>query len=291
VNTAERRARPAPGWRTLAALAAGALLFAAATAELRPRPGEIRAWEPQLDVIWPEPAAVLLAGGEPFLAANLKVIRAMANATKVKTAERKARFAKLMASAMRINAANADGYYLAQAMLPWNGYVELNQTIQQRAASARPWDWLPAFFTGFNLYYFKKDPEAAVPHLRQAAERSPENRANMEAIAAHWKALGHDPEEALRMIRSMADSANSRALWMELRKRERQLEGLIRLRQAAAAFREANGQPPESFQDLIGYAGLEAIPPDPLGEGFALRPNGEIRIAPPKPLKEEPQLP
>lgn len=278
-------------WLPVAIVGLGLFVFFLGTYKTRVQPEELEGGQPSLELIWPEPIAVLMAGGDPYLAANLKIIRGMVSGTTLTSQERKRRFAYLMETGMRINGAHADGYYLAHAILPWEGYLRLDQEIQRRASQARPWDWLPPFFRGFNFYYFKKDPSKGALVLRKAANRVARRGPYLKALAAHWSALGHDPKEALRLIRVMQESTRSKRLWLRLRKREEQLEGLIRLRKAAEAYRETHGKPPASFKDLIGHGGLESVPNDPLGEGFVLKSDGSIRIQPPRALTQEPHKP
>jgi hypothetical protein len=236
--------------------------------------------------------ATLLAAGDPYLAANFQVIRGSVVATHLDSPGQKALFGRLMEGASRLNPAHEDSYYLSQAILPWNGQVARNQRIQERAEAARPWDWLPAFFRAFNLYYFRKAPGEAAPILGQAASRaSPRNRETLMALAAQWTSLGYQPEQALKVVRRLAAGAGSGPLKRHLARRAEQLRGLIRLREAAAAFQAAEGRPPESFEELVGHGGLQRVPEDPLGEGYRLNARGEISIKPPRSLEQAPGLP
>ncbi|HKL78640.1 MAG TPA: hypothetical protein VJ985_09825 [Gammaproteobacteria bacterium] len=271
---------------------AGGLLFLSTTSQLQQTERAVKPWDPDLSVVLPAPVAAVMAGGDPYLAANMQVIRGLVVSTHLDSPEQKALFARLLTNASELNPAHEDGYYLAQALLPWNGYVEENQAIQAAAGEARPWDWLPVFFQAFNRYYFLKEPGPASDILRQAAERaSPKNRPALLANAARWRAAGRDPQQALRVIRAMLAAHPSGPLNRELQARETQLQGLLRLREAAAAYRQQRGGSPSSVADLVGHAGLERVPRDPFGEGYVINEAGRVVVTPPKPLRQKPQLP
>lgn len=247
---------------------------------------------PGFEVVLPVPGALALTMGDGHLAANLAVIRALVGAGHLEGPEEKAAFARLLENSLTLAPAQEDGYYLAQATLPWWGYLETQQRLLKRASEARPWDWLPPFFRAFNLFYFRKAPEEGARFLRQAAPRSaPGNRKSLLALAGRWTALGADPGEALEIIQGMIRSTRQGPLRRNLQKRADQLRALLTLRAAARDFRKARGSPPERLEQLAGFGGLEALPTDPMGDGFTLNDQGRVIIRPPKALTQEPSLP
>lgn len=281
-----RLARLRPPVAAAALMAVGLALFLGLRwAAPAASPGE-RGFRPELMLVLPPPVAAALSGGDAHLAANLAVMRGMVVATHLDSPEQRALFARLMDSASRLNPAHADGYYLSQALLPWQGRVTLTQAIQERAARARPWDWLPPFFRAFNTYYFRQQPTRAAAQLRSAAERAPQgNRTSLEAMAARWGVLGSDPAEARRLLEGLLAGTRHEGLRRELRGRLEQLRGLQALREAAAAFRRRHHRPPREVTELVGHGGLEVLPRDPFGEGFAINDRGEVVVTPPKPLR------
>lgn len=274
------------------AILAGAALFLATSGLLKHGGNRSpEAWSPELSVVLPYYVAGIMAAGDRYLAANLQVIRGQVVAHRLGDNKQKGLFTRLLRNASRLNPAQEDGYYLAQAVLPWNGYVGINQETQARAAKARSWDWLPLFFRAFNRYYFLREPGPASAILRQAADRAaPENRESLLANAARWRAVGKNPEEALRVLRAMIQGTPQGPLRQNLRARRIQLEGLLKLREAAEAYRRETGEAPTDLEKLLGYGGLQEIPEDPLGEGYILKETGKVVITPPKPLREDFQL-
>jgi hypothetical protein len=238
-----------------------------------PRPKE----QDVLSVAVPPPMQVVLAGGDRYLAANIAVFRAMMVAGYVEHDEATYRvLAQVQADAAILNPAHEDNYYIAQAVLPWVGQVELNQSIQKMATEARPRDMLPPFFLGFNRFYFLRDPVGGAEAVKEAARRAdPVNRGALMAIAAKWYEKGDDPELAITMIRGLMKSTRDQRLQQHLQRRVERLKGLIALRNAATRYRAARGKPPSRLEELVSGGYIEAIPQDPFGLGYTLSPQGE----------------
>lgn len=244
-----------------------------------------RAFDVQIQAVPPPPAAVAMAFGDPYLAADLATVKALVSAANLAGKEEKAALARLLDLTLILNPAQEDAYYLAEAMLPWQGRVARAQRLLRRAEQARPWDYLPPFFRAFNRYYFQGEPVAGARILRRAADRrGPERAARLRAMAGRWAALGREPEQALELVTAMAKgvgSVGSKALRRNLKMRAQQLRRLIRLREAAAAYRKAEGQDPPSVEALAGHGPLEAVPEDPTGDGYIVDEDGEVHVRPP----------
>jgi hypothetical protein len=87
-----------------------------------------------------------------------------------------------------LNPAHEDNYYIATAILPWEGQVDPTQVILRRATLARFFDYQPPFYYAFNQVHFKGDAFGASEWLRQAAEKlpDPEERVTLADFAARW---------------------------------------------------------------------------------------------------------
>jgi hypothetical protein len=183
--------------------------------------------------------------------------------------------ARIQTDAARLNPAHEDNYYISQAILPWNNQLEADMFIQQHAAEARPWDATPAFFLGFDKYYFLRDPVGGAQSLQQAAAHLPPgNREALMGMAARWYEKGDDPRTAIGMIDTLAKGTRDKDLKKQLEDRKQRLEGLAKLRDAAKSYREQYGRPPARLADLIGPGFLEKVPSDPLNQGYTLDANG-----------------
>ena len=236
-----------------------------------PRPKE----KDLLSVAIPAPIQVVLAGGDRFLAANLAVIRAVVVSTSDLDRQAYEILGRIQSDAARLNPAHEDNYYISQAILPWNDQLDADMFIQERAADARPWDATPAFFLGFDKYYFLHDPVGGAQSLQLAAAHLPPgNREAMMGMAARWYEKGDDPRTAIGMIDTLAKGTRDKDLKKQLEDRKQRMEGLAMLRDAAKQYADKYGRPPARLADLIGPGLLEKVPSDPLDQGFTLDTNG-----------------
>lgn len=227
-----------------------------------------------MDVALPATLQLPLSLGDRYLAANIEVFRAMV----LDVADPKKTYlgalAKVQQSASMLNPAHEDNYYIAQAILPWNGAVDANQYIQERAKDSRPWDFLPGFFAAFNNLYFYQDPQKAGQILYSVAGRQLKNREAIIELAARWQEKGRDVDAAIQVVQAMEKQTRSPALKKNLQMRIERLQGLRDLREATERYKKAFGHPPISFESLQAAGMLLDIPNDPFGDGYAFDQNG-----------------
>lgn len=231
--------------------------------------------EEVLRVRLPIPVQLAYAGGDRFLAANLNVFRSLMVDAKITEGETYRVQGQLQADASFFNPRHEDNYYVAAAILPWNGQVEAAQQVLLRAAQGREWDMWPAFFYAFNAMYFERDMQRAGHWAEVSAERNPVNAAALRDMAAKWYERGDDPQLALNILKAMHEQSRDENFRRLLQARMVRLEGLQALRTAAAAYRSEHGVPPPRLDELLGYGGLQALPQDPLQLGYALSAEGE----------------
>lgn len=223
------------------------------------------------------PAAVQLAyaGGDPWLAANLNVFRSLIVAPTITERETYRVQAQLQLDASLFNPRHEDNYYVAAAILPWNGFVNEAQAVLKRASQYRTRDWMPPFYYAFGLWYFEQRPMEAGRWADIAASRSNATNARaLGAIAAKWYEQGDQPQLAHDLIQAMQQQTQDQRLRQQLQWRIDRLEGLIHLRAAHQAWQQQHKNPPPSLQALVGYADLLQIPNDPTGLGYGLDSQG-----------------
>ena len=227
-----------------------------------------------MDVALPPALQLPLTLGDRYLAANIEVFRAMV----LDVADPKKKYldalAKVQQSASTLNPAHEDNYYIAQAILPWNGAVDANQYIQERAKDSRPWDFLPGFFAAFNNLYFYQDPQKAGEILYSVAGRQPKHKEAIIELAARWQEKGRDLDAAIQVVQAMEKQTRSPALKKNLQMRVERLQGLRDLREAAERYKKEFGHSPISFESLLATGMLLDIPNDPFGDGYTLDQNG-----------------
>lgn len=261
-------------------LAAGLawVVFAGAGYSLREQP-RLEVQSELLRVRLPLLVQLAYSGGDPFLAANTNVFRSLMVSASVTERETYRIQGQLQVDAARFNPWHEDNYYVGAAILPWNGQVEAGQFVLLSAARLRDWDMWPAFYYAFNAMYFERDMARAGHWAEVAAQRHPRNAPALRSMAAAWYERGDDPRDAMGILQAMHDQSTDENFRALLQARMQRLAGLSALRQAAVAYRQQHARPPTSLEQLLGYAGLEALPQDPLAIGYSLDQQGQPQLA------------
>ena len=267
-----RRQRSA--WLPMLAAITGGLVFWEAQTTLlgmsRTRP------RAEIEVVLPVFVQVALAGGDRYLAASWSSVRALVTETVRMAADEYRVLALVQRDVSWLNPAHEDNYYIATAILPWEGEVEPTQVILRRATLARPFDYQPPFYYAFNQMHFKGDALGASEWLRSAASKlaDPDERLTLENFAARWLDKTQDLELAARIVDAMAAQAKRKDFAAYLRQRSQRLRDLAALRRAAATYHERYRRPLQSLDDLVRSGLIAQIPADPFGSGFALDQTG-----------------
>jgi hypothetical protein len=222
---------------------------------------------------------LVLSGGDPFLAANLASFRATIVSVQELDPADYAILAKVQEDASMLNPAQGDNYYIAQGVLPWIGEFHTAIDILERSSIARPDDFLPPYFLGFDYMYFAGKFELAGLYYRIAADRvGGKNRDTLLNNAAKFMEKGEDPVTAIQFINGLIKSTRNKGLQNFLRARIVRLQRLIILREAAAKYQAQFQRPPQQLNDLVDSGLLSVLPADPLGVGYRLDENGVPQI-------------
>ncbi len=233
------------------------------------------------EVVLPAAIQQVLMTGDQYLAANLNTYRTLIASTKKPGEQELIALTELHLQASRFNPAHEDNYYVASAILPWRGKVEPVQTILRSAADARPHDFFPLFFWGFNAQYFLHDYMAAAAALREAADRAEGgDRQGLSYMAARWQEMHEDLAMNIRIVQAMIGHSRDRALKDALRQRLIRLQGLHALREAHMSYERLFGKPPGKLTDLVDAGVIQAIPDDPLKGGYAIDRQQRVRLLP-----------
>jgi hypothetical protein len=263
-------------WKLSLAALLSALIFVTSTEHLKPMPRQ--SVQIEMQVALPLFVQVFMAAGDRFLAANIAAIRAVVvDNFKMKREDFKI-LAKVQDDVSWLNPGHEDNYYVAAAILPWNGEVELAQRILARATRFRPFDYQPAFLYAFNQLHFYADAQGASLWLRDAAERmpDPDNRLIMQNYAARWADKADDLGFAIQVVESMAKQAKRRDFQRYLQIRVARLQALQELRHAETEYRQRFSQPLARLQDLVESGVITSLPKDPFGFGYDIDAKGRI---------------
>jgi hypothetical protein len=232
--------------------------------------------KPELLIALPRFAQVLLAGGDRYLAANLAGFRVLVADTGRMGADDYAVQAKLQRDIAWFNPAHEDNYYIAAAILPWNGEVDAAQYVLRKSSDARVFDWYPLFHYGFLFYHFRKDPATGAQWLLKGVPRVKEQRDQwaLQNAAALWIEKGYQTANAAGLVDAMAADSPPGAFRNYLKVRASRLRDLAILQDAVKRFRERFGRDVEKLDELVSSGVIAEIPADPLGAGYSLDDSG-----------------
>lgn len=226
------------------------------------------------------PLQILLAGGDRFLAANIESVRSVVTSDdSPEAAAVNTSFAiRVRQNVARLNPCHEDNYYFGNALLTWGGAVAEGNDLLRRAYECRSWDEVPAFFYGFNQYFFLRDLDGATRALEIAAQRSAENAAPLRKLAIMLVAGEFDDEQsALDYLQAEREKADDPRLKAMLNKRAGRLKGLLALRDAQREYESRSGRSLVDPMALINTGLMEAFPIDPMGIGYEFH-EGRFRL-------------
>ncbi|KRW62812.1 hypothetical protein [Pseudomonas sp. TTU2014-080ASC] len=219
-------------------------------------------------VVIPAPILLFLYGGDRFFAANMETARLAATGVDFGQADMDY-LVRAQAVVSELNPCHEDNYYLANGFLTWGGADQVGSSILKRAASCRFWDEYPAFFYGFNQFFFEKNLEQASLYLEMAARRSSQNAASFRKFAIMIRAEQiEDAELAIKFVESERDKSADAKLKDMLNKRVMRLKGLVLLRDAQRRFELLRGKKLESPEELLEAGLIDTLPDDPLRLGY-----------------------
>lgn len=232
--------------------------------------------QPELLISLPRFAQVLMAGGDRYLAANLAGFRVLVADTERMDAADYAVQARLQSDIAWFNPVHEDNFYIAAAILPWNGQVDAAQYVLRKASEARTFDWYPLFHYGFLHYHFRRDPATGAKLLLSGVPRATDvqDQWALQNLAAVWIEKGYQTGTAAGMVEAIAEDSPPGNFRRYLQVRAARLRDLQHLQDAVTQYRERYGKGVERLDDLVTAGLLAAIPQDPLGYGFGLDSSG-----------------
>lgn len=267
----------AKAWFVPLALAISIAAYVVSTSSVKALPRQKAAEE--INVAVSPLVQIVLSGGDSFLAANLAAFRATVVAVQDLDPADYQILSKVQDDASLLNPAQGDNYYIAQGILPWIGSHKTAINILERATPARPDDFLPPYFLGFDYMYFEGAFAESGRHYREAANRAGgKNRDALLSHAAKFMEKSDDPATAIDFINGLIKSTRNKGLQSFLQARIVRLEGLAMLREAAAKYHKKYQHPPSKLDDLVQAGMLPALPTDPLRTGYRLDENGVPQI-------------
>lgn len=260
----------------MAGLVLGALVYALSMSALNEMPRRLA--DAEMRFVLPRMVQIVMTAGDRYLAANLASIRALVAPPEGMGEQQYEIQARVHMDAAVLNPAHHDNYFIAAAVLPWNGQLDAAQFVLRRASDARPFDLWPPYQYAFHEWHFRKNPLEAVKWLYIAADRTANYKAHysLKDMAARWMATSDDLPEAIRVVRAMAESSKDKAFKRYLMQRVQRLENLHQLREAAKTYKARFQRSAESVDDLVRAKLIDAVPKDPFGTAYVFDPAGSV---------------
>lgn len=169
-----------------------------------------------------------------------------------------------------------DPYLLAEMMLAWQaGMIDEVNILLLKASQARPEDYRPLYFIGFNYFYFQKNSEKAADYLRQAAQMSG-SPTYLKGLAARLSLYGNQTALGIVFLENLLQDTQDKNIRPHLEKRLQALKIIYNLEQKVIAFRDAHQRLPVSLDEMVVLGIIQEIPEDPYGGTFSLMDNGRI---------------
>jgi len=169
-----------------------------------------------------------------------------------------------------------DPYLFAEMMLAWQaGLIDRANMLLLKASRARPDDYRPLYFLGFNEFYFRKDAKRAAPFLRQAAMK-PGAPDFLKGLAARFSLYGNQTLAGIIFLKGLIRQTSDEKTKKYLEKRLQALEIIEMLENAVRQYRDSFGSMPKRLSDLIAVGLIKEIPEDPYGGRFILLKNGRV---------------
>lgn len=223
---------------------------------------------------------LLMSGGDRYLAANLGTWRALVAVPERMSRQQFAVQGRLQKDVAWLNPRHEDNYWVAAAILPWNGQHPAAQEVLRAASIARPYDWQPQFYYAFGMYYFDRNPDAGAQWLHTAAQRlsDQDDHYMLESIAASWYEKRYAPLDAADYLEVMARQSRSSGFKLYLLRRVERLRALATLREAASRFQTLRGRPLRDVNELTAAGLVKSLPKDPFGFGFGIDPKGVVQF-------------
>lgn len=162
-------------------------------------------------------------------------------------------------------------YQFGGFILPWEAQLpDEGIRLLQKGVAQFPDSWELQYFLGFNLYYFKDDIQAALPHLQKAAEQ-PGASPFVSHLAAALATQRLGPEAAREFLEGLRDSGSAGGMESVIRERLQEVrltEEVGQLNHIVDAYRAQSGREPTSLDDLVAAKMLTAVPHDPFGHPY-----------------------
>lgn len=170
-----------------------------------------------------------------------------------------------------------DPYYFANSFFTWDAHmVKETNTLLTKGNRFRDWDWLPAFYIGFNEFYFLHDNAKASEYLMQSSKK-PGAAPFLASLAVRLAYKSSRTEIAIMFLQQTIKESKDKVERETFEKRLKTLQRIFFLEKAITFFKTKQGSNPASLQDLIAQDVVSRIPQDPYGGKFYIDTDGSVK--------------
>lgn len=196
---------------------------------------------------------------------------------------------KMFATAIRLDPYFMPTFRSIQAYLPWNERAESANKLLMEVYNKRDWDWLPAFFIGFNNYFFLNEMKEASDYFFFAAEfeNAPPMLATLGARLAAESGEDEIGIEFLKRLLKTKEAENERKM---LEDRIIALRGQKEIKELIARYKADHGVNPPSLHDLVFLKYTNQLPNNPYYGNFFYQ-GGKVSFSPFSANEQEPLAP
>lgn len=169
-----------------------------------------------------------------------------------------------------------DAYLFASMLLTWDfRQIDKANILLEKAKTNRSWDYKPAYYMGFNHFYFLKDNKTGSSFLMEASKikGAPPYLASLAARLAMYD---NQYKPAIAFLSEILKTTQNPGLKEQYEKRLRTLVIMDRLEKNVHDYKQKYGFSPKTLQDLIDKDIIESIPDDPYGGRFILLENKRV---------------
>ena len=169
-----------------------------------------------------------------------------------------------------------DAYLFASMTLSWDfNRVDLANKLLKKATQYRKNDFKPAYYLGFNHFYFLKDNENGA-RLLMKASKLPGAPSYLASLATRLYMYSNQYKPAIIFLNDILNTTQSMDLKKQYKKRLRTLIIMDTLEQKVDVFKKTFGVFPNNLKDLVEKGIIKFIPKDPYGGEFKLLKNKRV---------------
>ena len=227
----------------------------------------------------PHPGAALLLSGEyNGLASDYFLVKAaLFYGSKVNkiTSKDSLWLAKDLNLASYLDPYYFEPYWMAGAVLPWEGRICEAKQILKRGLAHLKDRWEIPFYLGFISFYFEHNNQEAARYFFIAAKK-PHAPAYLPLLASRLAIKSEETNIAISFLETQLKLVKDEKLRKQIEKRLISLKMIAYLEKAVEIYKKKYHQMPHNLEQLVKAQIIPSIPSDPYGGKFYITKEGRV---------------